>query len=317
MILKTRFRSAVLIFLSGVLFMACQQKNELPDFDKLWNYNDPVSTSKSFIEIKEKIDSEELPYDQDYYAQLITQIARTKGLQSQFNEAHALLDSTESLIMDKYPVSKIRYLLERGRVYNSSGNPKAAVPIFLEAWEWGLDNKLDIYAIDAAHMLGIADVPESRLDWNLKALELTEKTEDKKAKGWLGSLYNNIGWTYHDMEDYEKALDLFQKGLEWRLEIGDTTGARIAKWTVGRTYRSMEKIDDALKIQHELENEIDQKGIAKDGYVYEELGELYLIKLDDEKTKHYFKLAYDNLSEDPWLQNNESKRLVRLKELSE
>ena len=36
------------------------------------------------------------------------------------------------------------------------------------------------------------------------------------AKKWLGSLYNNIGWTYHDLQQYEAALAIFQKALVWR-----------------------------------------------------------------------------------------------------
>ncbi len=298
--------------------MSCTEKTELPDFNTHWNYNDPQSTNTAFMNIKIKIDNRELPYEKDYYAKLLTQIARTQELQRKFSEAHEILDSADSLIIpQEHPVAWICYLLERGRVYNSSGKKDKALPYFLDAWKWGNDNKQDIYAIDAAHMLGIATKPEAQLDWNLKALELTERTLDKKAKGWLGPLYNNIGWTYHDQGDYEKALDMFQKGLNWREQVGDTLGAMIARWTVGRTYRSLRDFDKALAIQLNQEREIDEQGLDKDGYVYEELAELYLEKEDRKRAADYFRLAYDLLSTDPWLQANEPERLARLKKLGE
>ena len=290
------------------------KKNTLPDFDILWNYQNPKETEEKFMELLQQA---EKSGNISYQAQLLTQIARTQGLQRGFEKAHKTLDKADSLITDDHKLAKIRYFLERGRVYNSSGNPGKAKTLFLEAWEFGVNYKLDLYAIDAAHMMGIVEPPEKQLDWSLKALDLTEKTEDKRAKDWLGPLYNNIGWTYHDLKEYEKALELFRKGLKWREEINDENGIRIAKWSVARTYRSLNKIDEALEIQLALLNEYEEKQIEQDGYVFEELGELYLIKKDTVQSKKYFKLAYEYLSRDQWLVANEQERLNRLKELSE
>jgi tetratricopeptide (TPR) repeat protein len=137
------------------------------------------------------------------------------------------------------------------------------------------------------------------------------------ANLWLGSLYNNTGWTYHDFEQYENALEMFEKGLEWRQERDDEAATRIAKWCVGRVYRSLGRTDDAIVIQKELEKEIDEKGLEQDGYVYEELAECYLLKNEMEEARYYFKLAYEYLSKDDWLKANEPNRLERLKKLSE
>jgi tetratricopeptide (TPR) repeat protein len=249
--------------------------------------------------------------------QLLTQIARAQGLQRKFKEANQTLSEVNSLLTDQTKIAHIRYLLESGRIHNSSGNPEKAKSYFLEAWKFGNENKLDLYAIDAAHMMGIVTLPEKQLEWNLKALELTEKTEDKRAKGWLGALYNNIGWTYFDMKNYPKALELFQKGLQWQENIGDREGARIAKWTIGRTYRALGKIDAALEIQEQLQQEILENNLPEDGYVYEELGELYRLKNKTNEAKPFFRKAFELLSQDDWLVKNESERLKRLKKLSE
>ncbi len=56
--------------------------------------------------------------------------------------------------------------------------------------------------------------------------------------------------------------------------------------------------------------------MAQDGYIYEELGECYLIKENKEASRKYFGLAYDLLSKDIWLAEYEKERLSRMKVLS-
>ena len=314
-------RTILIFFLLILIFSGCskqktekQEESELPNIDALWDYQYPDSTEIKFRALVPEIKSSG---NTDYYLQLLTQIARTQGLQRKFEDAHKTLNEVDSLLTDNTKTAKIRYLLERGRTFRSSGFPEKAKLLFLKAWDFGIANKLDLYAIDAAHMMGIVEPPEKQLDWNLKALELCEKTEDKRAKGWLGPLYNNIGWTYHDLEEYEKALELFQKGRKWREEIKDEHGTRIAKWTVARTFRSLGKLDEALEIQLALEKEYEEQQLGQDGYIFEELAEIYLLKEQEEEAKKYFGLAYEYLSQDQWLADNEPERLARLKELSE
>jgi tetratricopeptide (TPR) repeat protein len=253
--------------------------------------------------------------DTSYYAQLLTQIARTEGLQGKFEDAHRTLDTVEAMLTDELVVARIRYLLERGRVHNSSGQPDESKPCFLEAWELGLEHGEDYHAVDAAHMMGIVEPPEKQLEWAAKAMELAERSEDERAQNWLGPLYNNTGWSYHDLGEYDKALELFEKSLKFREEKKDEPGIRIAKWTVARAYRSLGRIEEALGIQKGLEKEFEEKGIEQDGYVFEELGECLLLLDKADEAREYFKLAYDLLSKDPWLVANEAERLERLKKL--
>jgi tetratricopeptide (TPR) repeat protein len=307
----------ILLFITTIIVIsACSQKqgqSELPDFDALWDYQYPDSTEMKF---KELLPISREANEPEYCLQLITQIARAKGLQRQFGDAHALLDDVESELNKKHKAANIRYLLERGRLFNSSGQTAESVPLFMEAWEFGVKHKLDLYAIDAAHMMGIVEVPEKQLDWNLKALDLTERTEDKRAKGWLGSLYNNIGWTYHDLGEFQHAYDLFEKGTAWRKEVGDLHGELIGKWTMARALRSLKKTDEALEMQLALKAEYEEKQLAPDGYVFEELGELFLSKQNTAKSKENFAIAYELLSKDPWLVQNKAERLLRIKQLS-
>jgi hypothetical protein len=53
----------------------------------------------------------------------------------------------------------VRYLLERGRVFNSTGHRLEASPLFREAWELASAAGQDFYAASAAHMLVISEPP--------------------------------------------------------------------------------------------------------------------------------------------------------------
>jgi tetratricopeptide (TPR) repeat protein len=289
-----------------------QEAIELADFDALWDYNDPAKTEMAFREL---IPEAEATENASYHAQLLTQIARTEGLQRKFDEAHKTLDTAEGMLSDDLVVARIRYLLERGRVTNSSGQREESKPYFLEAWDLASRSGEDFYAVDAAHMLGIVETPEKQLEWNERAIALAENSADEKARGWLGSLYNNTGWSYHDGTEYEKALDMFQRTVAWYEEKGDDEYVRISRWMVGRAYRSLGRNDDAIEVQRALEKEYEREGLDPDGYVFEELGECLLLKGQEEEAGRYFAMAYDLLSQDEWLVANEPDRLERLKEL--
>ena len=286
---------------------------EVTEFDKLWDYSKPDVTEKKFREILSKTNSEA---DKEYYLQLLTQIARTLGLQMKFEEAHKVLDEVEKQLSSEMIIPRIRYNLERGRVFNSSGKKDKSIHYFLDAYHLGMENEFDFYTIDAAHMLGIAEKQDEALNWNEIAIELIEKSSDARARGWLGSLLNNTGWTYFDKGDFDTAMDFFKKNIVYHTEKNHTTQLRIAQWCVARTLRAQNKIDEALKMQLDL---LESAGDAEanDGYGFEELGELYLLKNDKENSKKYFREAYNLLSGDKWLVSNEKGRLERIKELSE
>jgi len=159
----------------------------------------------------------------------------------------------------------------------------------------------------------IADPPQS-LSLNLRAITLAESSEREKARNWLGSLYNNTGWSYHDLGDYESALEMFQKAEAWHGSKGRVNEARTARWTGARTLRSMNRVAEALSHQIELEKEFETAG-EEDGYVFEEIGECLLLLNRSEEASPYFARAYTLLSQDTWLAEKEPQRLERLNKL--
>jgi tetratricopeptide (TPR) repeat protein len=279
------------------------------DFDSLWDYSKPDETERKFREV-----FTELSQDDQLSLELLTQIARAQGLQRKFDEAHKTLDFVEKKLKNDPSRAKVRYLLERGRAFNSSGSADQARPLFEQAEEMATQLSDDFYAVDAVHMLAILADPPQSLALNLRAIKLAESSGQEKTRNWLGSLYNNTGWAYHDLGDYESALEMFQKAEAWHESKGRVNERRIAKWTVARTLRSMNRVEEALSRQMELEKEC-KSANEKDGYVLEEIGECLLALNRMEQAQPYFAEAYQLLSQDASLTAQEPARLGRLRQL--
>jgi tetratricopeptide (TPR) repeat protein len=276
------------------------------DFDNLWNYSQPRETEAAFRHL---LDSEAAK-DRDYRLELLTQIARCQGLQQKFIEAHKILDHVEG----ESPAGRTlaRLLLERGRAVNSGGDPAGSIPIFLEALEVAQAAGEENLAVDAAHMLGIAEDPEASLAWNLKAIDMAQAANEPNARRWLGSLYNNTGWTLHNAGRFDEALRLFENAVAFEAREQRPERWRIARWTVARCHRSLGRVEEALAEQFRLLQ--DRKDDSP--YVNEEIGECLLFQGKAEEAKPYFAEAYRLLRDDPWLKRDEPERLERMKSLA-
>ncbi len=283
-------------------------QQNLPDFDSLWDYSNPDQTEIKFREVLAQI-----PASEAAYLELLTQIARTRGLQRKFEEAHQILNEVEKELSENSR-AKVRYLLERGRVFNSSNQAEKAKPYFEQALDVAKELGEDFYAVDAIHMLAIIADPASSLTLNLEAIQLAESSKQERARNWLGSLYNNTGWTYHDMGNYESALEIFEKAESYFQSKGSVDKTRIAVWTVARTLRSLDRVEEALSKQLELKREFKSTG-ETDGYVFEEIGECLLVLNRAEESQPYFAKAYEVLSQDEFLVEQEPERIARLKKL--
>ena len=287
-------------------------QDELPNFDRMWNYHKPGETEKRFREL---LPTAEESGNLEYLLQLRTQIARTLGLQGKFDEAHALLDAVEQRLTKETKVARIRYLLERGRALRSGGKPEKSRPVFLEAWEYGNKEGLDYFAVDAAHMMALVEPPGKKLAWNEKAMALAERSEDRRAKLWLPTLYNNIGWDYHDQGKYEQSLQVLEKCWELHTKLQTGQGERIAKWSVAKLRRKLGRVDEALKMQAELLEEWKAAG-EEDGFVFEEYAECLLAKGRADEARPHFAKAWKLLQGYDWIAKDEPERWARLEKLA-
>lgn len=244
--------------------------------------------------------------------QLKTQLARSLGLQAKFVEADAVLNEVEASLDSAPPIVKVRYLLERGRVRNSAGDKEFARPLFQAALDMSEACGEDAYALDALHMLAIAHSGREALAWNLRGIALAEASQNEAARNWLGPLYNNTGWTYHDdFQEFEKALELFERGVQFRTEKKQRKETKIAHWCVARALRSLKRYDEALAIQQRLLAEHTADG-TDDGFVHEELAECLLALGKPAEAPQHATLAHEKLSQVSWFVEESPHRFERL-----
>src|SRR5438132_5534493 len=281
------------------------------DLDSLWDYEHPGPTEKKFRELlPAALDS----LDISYLAELLTQIARAEAIQKKFSEAQKTLDRVERALPRADQRVSVRYALERGRVLSLSGKPLEAQPRLREAFNLALMLKMDLLAIDAARMIAIAE-PEKALEWNMKALDLAEKSTDARANKAKGPLYSSIGWNHFERREYQEALFMFQKALQFTDQLGDPLKTRTAKWPVAKVLRVIEHTEEALDMQRKLFEEYHGEG-KRNGYVYEEIAECLLVLGQEQEAHEWFAAAYAELSKDPRT-TRDQKRLSRLHELGQ
>ncbi len=232
-----------------------------------WDFGDPAATAENF-----RGAADEEP-DAATSAVLRSQQARATGLAGDFETAARILDEIESSGLDDAALhARARIAIERGRVLNSTGDPRGAAPYFAEAHRLATQAGLGGLAMDALHMQAIAagavDGPEAALAVDERALAEVEASDDPDVRRWLGPVLNNLGWDLHDTGRTEEALEVFQRAVEVRATADDHRAWVVARWCVGRTLRTLGRHVDALAVMRELAQDPDG---AEDEYVAEEI----------------------------------------------
>jgi tetratricopeptide (TPR) repeat protein len=282
---------------------------DLPDIDSLWNYADNAGSEARF---REALKLAEAAGDDVYLAEMLTQLARAEGREGKFDDARSTLDRAEKLIQPEMTRARVRLLLERGRVFNSSGEPVRALPFFTDAFELAKTSQLSRLAVDAIHMIAIADRdPTAQIEWNLKGVALAEEL---KERGWLSALYNNLGEAYAADNDFKNALDTFRKLVALEVEKGKEPDV-FAQKDVAKMLRLLGRYDEAVKMLEPIETTLASKG-EPNGYIDEEIAECLFATARRDEAIPYFARAYKLQSTDEWVVKHEAERLNRLRRLS-
>jgi tetratricopeptide (TPR) repeat protein len=231
----------------------------MTNVSQLWDFDDP---SGSEHRLREAADIAE---GTDRLV-LLTQVARSLGLQERYDDAHALLDDLAT--SDNEVATRVS--LERGRLLRSAGDADASRPHFDAAERAAADAGLDVLRVDALHMQALVAAPEDRLAINERALETAEHSGDPAARDWDASLLNNIGLVHADAGDFRTALTVFEQAVAARERIGDPENLRIARWMVAWALRNLGRTQEALRMQRAIKAELDAAG-RRDPHVDEEL----------------------------------------------
>lgn len=266
----------------------------MSDVRELWDFGDPAGSEARFREALETAEG-------DWHRELSAQLARSLGLQKRFDEGHRVLDGLNDVIGRPQTRGDACLLLERGRLYNSSGKLDGAIASFERAAETDIAD----LRIDALHMIAIADPARSR-EANEQALAEANASDDPRAQRWKASLLNNLGWAYHASGEFDRALTCFLEAVVLREEMGAPGPLLIARWCVARALRSLGEHESAMVILAELSSG------DPDGYVAEEIAENLLALGKPDDARPWFRLAAELLAEDL---AGDPERLARLVEL--
>jgi hypothetical protein len=269
--------------------LSCLHAMAAVDVYALWDYAKPALSEQRFVAALAAA-------DEDDRLILQTQIARTYGLRREFDKAREILAAVGQAQATARTEVRVHYFLELGRTYASPAHPpetqtpetlETARGHYLRAYELAEAAELDSLAIDALHMMVSVDTePARQLEWNERALAYLERSRQPKAKKWEGSLRNNVGYAKRLQGDYEAALEQFRLSRLAHERSGNERSVRIADWMIARTYRAMNRLDEAIASQLALERAWDADG-EPDPYVYEELALLFRATGDGARADRY------------------------------
>jgi tetratricopeptide (TPR) repeat protein len=292
---------ALALLLSGVAMAA--------DIDALWEYSDPAASEQRFRAALADA------RDVDERLELQTQIARSYSLRRRFDDAHRLLDELEPQLARAGAAPRVRYLLERGRSFNSAGDKARARALFEDAFGQAQTARLEGLAVDAAHMVAITHGgSDAAIEWNRRGLALARGSSDAKARSLIPALLNNTAWDLLDQGRAQDALPLFDDALAaWR-ERARPTQVRIAQWSRAHVLRKLGRHTDALAQLAALRAEHGDAADA-DGRVHEEIGENLLASGRAAEAAPAFAAAARLLGADAGFAGANTERLARMRRL--
>lgn len=206
----------------------------------LWDFDDLDGSERRFTEQLAK------EATGDGRAEILTQLARVKGLRGLFAEGEELIAQAEAASQGS-AAAQTRILMERGRLLRSNDNPAGAAPLFEAAFKVANEGGEPALAADAAHMGALAAPDRAgKLAWTERGIAIAAASSDPQVYYWLGPLYNNLGWEYHDAGEHEPALVAFRKALEARERFPDMPALiEHAKEAIAESLTALGREDEA------------------------------------------------------------------------
>jgi tetratricopeptide (TPR) repeat protein len=171
------------------------------------------------------------------------QRARCNLTQDRFDSAKAWLDRAKAIAAPEQPSGWARYLGVKGRWEWRNGRSEAAVPIFVEMYDFATAHKLYYHQVDAAHMVAIVAPLDQQEEWALKGIKDAEASSSTR---WLGPLWNNLGGTYCDLKRYDDAVNAYKEAREYHWRFGSEMNKFWADYSVGYALRLEGKFDEAM-----------------------------------------------------------------------
>jgi len=180
--------------------------------------------------------------DVSAYVEACAMRARSYLIREEGATGRPWLEKAAARADEREPLGWSRYLGVRGRFEWKGGDNETATLTFREMFDHCERSELWDRAVDAAHMVALTGDPDEKLEWATKGIAMAEKGE---MTGWLGPLWNNLGWDYVDAGRYDDARDALVKAREYHYMGENELPKLIADYSVAHATRLTGALDEA------------------------------------------------------------------------
>jgi tetratricopeptide (TPR) repeat protein len=216
--------------------------------------------------------------DDSVYVEAAAMRARSYLIQGNAAEGRPWLSLAAEKADPAEPRAWSRYLGVRGRFEWEDGDNTKATETFRTMFDYCGEHGLYDRAVDAAHMIALTGDPEEKFEWAMRGIDMAEKGN---MIGWLGPLWNNLGWDYVDAGRYEEALEALEKAREYHYMGTADIPKLIADYSVAHVLRlkgdldlAREAMEDVFKRAEGLKQEGNPDALEWMGLSRWELGEI-------------------------------------------
>jgi hypothetical protein len=172
-------------------------------------------------------------------------------------------------------------------------------------------------------MVAITGDEAERFEWSHRGIEMAEAGE---LTGWLGPLWNNLGWNYVEAGRHDEALEALLNAREYHYQGKQELPKLIADWSVGHVLRLSGRSEDAraeMEPVHGRAVAMHEEGhpdaLEWVGFSRWELGELTIADGDRERGIEMLQSAAGELEDagmPDWDEGGWSEKQERLSELT-
>ena len=185
--------------------------------------------------------------DDALQAEALAQSARMYSVLGDQDQGRPRLALAEQLASPDDSGAWARLLIVRGVYAREDGDMNAAVADFVACYDYCMERERWGDAVDAAHHVAIAGDAPTREEWAKKGIAAAEEAGES---GWLGPLWNNLGWDYIDQGRNEEALAaLLQAQAAHHAAGGHPVSALVSDYSVGFALRLNGEYERARGIQ--------------------------------------------------------------------
>jgi tetratricopeptide (TPR) repeat protein len=229
-----RLGTSVVVVLLAV--GACAEESDgLATADAVFNARRYAEARELYVQVAERAEGATR-------VEALAQVARCELLAERKDEGRVWLDKAREAADEEEPLGWSRYLGVRGRFEWKDEELEKAKATFVAMYAYCEEHGLHDRAVDAAHMVAIVGDAEDQVAWAHKGIAAAEAGG---FEGWLGPLWNNLGWTHEHAGRHEEALDAYRKARHYHWKTGGEVNKLAADWAVGHTLRLLGRHDEA------------------------------------------------------------------------